>query len=83
MGCGCRKVSISQKVQIFRERSILMKYSTCTLYRGLRGSIQFLIFEHFYMVLGRAIVWVKTSFLTENLEMDTGQFFLVDMWILL
>ncbi len=27
MGYGCRNVSVSQKVQIFGERSILMKYS--------------------------------------------------------
>ena len=39
MGCWCRYVSISQKVQIFGERSILMKCSA--LYGGLRGSIQF------------------------------------------
>ncbi len=39
MGCECR---------IFGERSILMKCSI--LYEGLRGSIQFLIFENFYMV---------------------------------
>ncbi len=48
MGCGCRNVSVSQKVQIFGKRSILMKCSI--LHRGLRGSIQFLIFENFYMV---------------------------------
>ncbi len=60
MGCECRNVSISQKVQIFGERSILMKCSI--LYGGLRGSIQFLIFENFYMVLGRAKLWVKSHF---------------------
>ena len=48
MGCGCRNGSTSQKVQIFGKRSILMKCGI--LYGGLRGSIQFLIFEHFYMV---------------------------------
>ncbi len=37
MGCGCRNVAVSQKVQIFDERNILMKCSI--LYRGLRGSI--------------------------------------------
>ncbi len=73
MGCRCRNVSVSQKVQIFGERSILMKCSM--LYGGLRGSIHFLIFENFYMVLGGAKVWVKKSFLIENLKMDTGQFF--------
>ena len=36
MGCGCINVSVSQKVQIFGERSILIK---CILYGGLRGSI--------------------------------------------
>ncbi len=35
--CECRNVSLSQKVQIFGERSILMKCSI--LYGGLRGSI--------------------------------------------
>ncbi len=45
MGCGCINVSVSQKVQIFGERSILMKCSI--LYGGLRGSIQFLIFKNF------------------------------------
>ncbi len=48
IGCECRNVSISQKAQIFGERSILIKCSI--LYGGLRGSIQFLIFENFYMV---------------------------------
>ncbi len=48
MGCGCRNISISQKLQIFGERSILMKCSI--LYGGLRGSIQFFIFENFYIV---------------------------------
>ncbi len=48
MGCEYRNVSLSQKAQIFGEISILMKYSI--LHGGLRGSIQFLIFEHFYMV---------------------------------
>ncbi len=48
MECGFRNVSISQKVQIFGERSILVKYSI--LYGGLRGSIQFLIFENFHTV---------------------------------
>ncbi len=47
MGCRCINVSVSQKVQIFGERSILMKCSI--LYGGLRGSIQFLIVENFYM----------------------------------
>ncbi len=37
MGCECRNVSISQKAQIFGERSILMKCSM--LYGGLRGNI--------------------------------------------
>ncbi len=37
MGCECRNVSISQKAQIFGERSILKKCSI--LYGGLRGSI--------------------------------------------
>ncbi len=46
MGLGCRHVSVSQKVQIFSERSILMKCSI--LYGGLRGSIWF--FKKFYMV---------------------------------
>ncbi len=36
------------------------------LYGGLRGSIQFLIFENFYIVLGGAKVGVKKSFLIEN-----------------
>ena len=48
MGCECRNVSISQKAQIFGETSILMKCSIS--YGGLRGIIQFLIFEKFYMV---------------------------------
>ncbi len=48
MGCECRNVSVSQKVQIFGERSILMKYSI--LYGGLSGNILFLIFDNFYMV---------------------------------
>ncbi len=48
MGCESGHVSISQKVQIFGEKSILMKCSI--LYGGLRGSIQFLIFEIFHMV---------------------------------
>ncbi len=48
MGCGCRNVSVSQKVQIFGERSIIMKCSV--LYGDLRGSIQFLTFENFCMV---------------------------------
>ncbi len=37
MGCGCINVSVSQKVQIFSERSILMKCSI--LYGGLSGNI--------------------------------------------
>ncbi len=45
IGCRCINVSVSQKVQIFGERSILMKCSI--LYEGLRGCIQFLIFENF------------------------------------
>ncbi len=57
MGCGCRNVSISQKVQIFGESSILM---TCSiLCGGLRGSIQFLIFENFTWFLGGAKVRVE------------------------
>ncbi len=48
MGCGCRNMSISQKAQIFGERSIWTKCSI--LYGSLRGGIQFLIFENFYMV---------------------------------
>ncbi len=60
IGCECRNVSVSQKVQICGERSILMKCSI--LYRGLRGSIQFLIFENLFMFLGRAKVLVKKSF---------------------
>ncbi len=48
MGCGYINVSVSQNVQIFGKRSILMKCSV--LYGGLRGSIQYLIFENFYMV---------------------------------
>ncbi len=36
-GCECRNVSVSQKVQIFGERSILMKCSI--LYGGLSGNI--------------------------------------------
>ncbi len=55
------------------ESSILMKCGT--LYGGLKGSIQFLIFENFKWYLGGAKVWVKMSFLKENLKMDTGQFF--------
>ncbi len=65
MGCGCRNVSISQKVQIFGERSIL--------YGGLRGSIWFL--NIFIWFLGGAKVWVKMLFFIENLKTDTGQFF--------
>ncbi len=37
MGCGCRNGSISEKVQKFGERSILMKCSI--LYGGLSGNI--------------------------------------------
>ncbi len=37
MGNGHKNVSISEKVQIFGERSILIKYSL--LYGGLSGSI--------------------------------------------
>ncbi len=37
MGCEYRNVSVSQKVQIFGERSIFMKCSM--LYGGLRGII--------------------------------------------
>ncbi len=48
MGYGCSNGSVSQKVQIFGERSILMKCGM--LYGGLRGSIQFLISKNFYMV---------------------------------
>ncbi len=40
--------SVSQKSTKFGERSIFMKCST--LYRCLNSSIQFLIFENFYMV---------------------------------
>ncbi len=35
--CECRNISISQKAQIFGERSILMKCSI--LYGGLSGNI--------------------------------------------
>ncbi len=52
MGCECRNVSISQKAQIFGERSILKKCSI--LYGDLRGGIQFLISENFYMVFRQA-----------------------------
>ncbi len=48
MGYGYRNGSVSEKVQIFGERSISMKCSL--LYGGLSSSIQFLIFENFYMV---------------------------------
>ncbi len=74
-GCECRNVSVSQKAQIFGERSILMKCST--LYGGLRGSIWFLIFEKFYVVFRWGKVFVEKSFFIENLKMDTGQFFLL------
>ncbi len=40
--------SVSENVHKFGERSILTKCSL--LYGGLRGGIQFLIFENFYMV---------------------------------
>ncbi len=43
MGCGC--INVSHNVQIFGERSILMK--CIILYGGLRCIIQFLIFENF------------------------------------
>ncbi len=39
MGCESRNVFISQKVQIFGDRSILKKCSI--LYGGLRGNIYF------------------------------------------
>ena len=48
IGYGCRNGSVSEKVQKFCERSILMKCSL--LYRGLSRSIQFLIFQNFCMV---------------------------------
>ena len=47
MAYGCRNSSASEKVQIFGERSILMKCSL--LYGALSSSIWFLIFENFYM----------------------------------
>ncbi len=34
----------------------------CMLYEDLRGSIQFYIIKKFYMVLGRAKVWVESHF---------------------
>ncbi len=71
MGCECRNVSVTQKVQIFGERSILKKWSI--LYGGLRGSIWFL--KNSIWFLGGAKVLVKKSFFIENLKMDTGQFF--------
>ncbi len=48
MGYRCRNGSVSEKVQKFGERSILMKCSL--LYVGLSGNILFLIFENFYVV---------------------------------
>ncbi len=37
MGCGCRNCSVSEKVQKFGDRNILMKCSL--LYGGLSGNI--------------------------------------------
>ncbi len=74
IGYGCRNSSVSEKVQIFGEGSILMKCSL--LYGGLSGGIKFLMFENFYMVFGKAKVWVKKSFLYRKIKIiDTGQFF--------
>ncbi len=47
-GCGYRNVSVSQKAQIFGERSRLMKCNI--LYGVLRGGICLLIFDNFDMV---------------------------------
>ena len=48
MGYGCRNGSVSEKVQKFGERSILLICSL--LYGGLSSNIQFLIFEKLYVV---------------------------------
>ncbi len=60
IGCKCRNISVSQKAQMFGERSILMKCSI--LYGCLRGNIQFLIFENVYIVFRWGKVWVKSYF---------------------
>ncbi len=45
----CTNCFVSQKVQIFGERSILMK---CILFGCLSGDIQFLIFNNFCILGG-------------------------------
>ncbi len=79
MGCEGRNVSVSQKEQIFGERSILKKCSI--LYGGLRGSIWFLKICIWF--LGGAKVWVKKSFFTEKFKNGYWAILLVNMWILL
>ena len=63
MGYGCRNGSISEKVQKFGKRRILMKYSL--LYRGLSGNIWFL--KIFTWFVGGAKVWVEKSFFHQKI----------------
>ncbi len=60
LGYGCRIGSVSEKVQIFGERSIFMKCSL--LYGGLNSSIWFLFLKIFIWFLGGAKVGLKSHF---------------------
>ncbi len=72
MGNGCKNGSVSEKVQKFGERSILMKWSL--LHRGQSGNtFDFWFLNFFTWFLGGAKVQVEKSFFYEKkFKMDIG-----------
>ncbi len=76
----CTNYSVSQKVQMFGERSMLMKCRTL-LFGCLSSGVQFFIFKIFHMVFWAdfmkvfcVVIWVKVGFIYVQLGMKLLEF---------